>query len=35
MALGATGFSLRFDHHSKDHYCEEMEAMVEVVKDLD
>jgi len=34
-ALGATGFSLRFDHHSKDHYCEEMEAMVEVVKDLD
>jgi hypothetical protein len=30
VAIGATGFSLRFDHHSKAHYGEEMEAMKEV-----
>jgi alkanesulfonate monooxygenase SsuD/methylene tetrahydromethanopterin reductase-like flavin-dependent oxidoreductase (luciferase family) len=29
-AIGATGFSLRFDHHSKAHYGEEMAAMQEV-----
>jgi probable F420-dependent oxidoreductase len=28
VALGATGFSLRFDHHSPAHYAEQMEAMV-------
>ena len=30
MALGATGFSLRFDHHSMAHYLEQMEAMTAV-----
>jgi probable F420-dependent oxidoreductase len=30
VALGATGFSLRFDHHSKAHYAEEMAAMAEL-----
>jgi probable F420-dependent oxidoreductase len=34
MAIGATGFSLRFDHHSLDHYCEQMEAMTVVVAEL-
>ena len=34
VGLGATGFSLRFDHHSLAHYCEEMEAMNEVVRQL-
>ena len=29
-AIGATGFSLRFDHHSRAHYGEEMAAMQEV-----
>jgi probable F420-dependent oxidoreductase len=26
VAIGATGFSLRFDHHSLAHYCEQMAA---------
>ena len=30
-AIGATGFSLRFDHRSRAHYGEQMEAMVAVV----
>jgi probable F420-dependent oxidoreductase len=30
MTLGATGFSLRFDHRSMAHYCEQMAAVVEV-----
>jgi probable F420-dependent oxidoreductase len=33
-AIGATGFSLRFDHHSKAHYGEEMAAMQEVAARL-
>ncbi|HVB91837.1 MAG TPA: TIGR03619 family F420-dependent LLM class oxidoreductase [Acidimicrobiales bacterium] len=31
VEAGATGFSLRFNHHSLAHYCEQMEAMVTVV----
>ena len=31
-AIGATGFSLRFDHRSRAHYSEQMEAMVAVVR---
>ena len=31
VALGATGFSLRFDHHSPSHYCEQMAALQLVV----
>ena len=27
VAIGATGFSLRFDHHSPAHYCEQMAAL--------
>jgi len=34
MALGATGFSLRFDHHSLAHYLEQMEAMTAVAAGL-
>jgi len=34
VAVGATGFSLRFDHHSMAHYCEQMEAMASVAADL-
>ena len=34
LAIGATGFSLRFDHHSRAHYCEEMAAMTEVAATL-
>jgi hypothetical protein len=34
VAIGATGFSLRFDHHSLTHYCEQMEAMTEVAASL-
>jgi probable F420-dependent oxidoreductase len=34
VAIGATGFSLRFDHHSQAHYCEQMEAMMAVVSAL-
>jgi probable F420-dependent oxidoreductase len=30
LDLGATGFSVRFDHHSPAHYCEQMEALVGV-----
>jgi probable F420-dependent oxidoreductase len=33
-AIGATGFSLRFDHHSRAHYGEEMAAMQEVAARL-
>jgi len=32
VALGATGFSVRFDHHSPDHYCEQMAALRSVVE---
>jgi probable F420-dependent oxidoreductase len=35
VALGATGFSLRFDHHSKAHYLEEMESMMAVAATID
>jgi len=31
VALGATGFSVRFDHHSPGHYCEQMAALRSVV----
>jgi probable F420-dependent oxidoreductase len=31
VALGATGFSLRFDHRSQSHYCEQMAALRSVV----
>jgi probable F420-dependent oxidoreductase len=34
VAIGATGFSLRFDHNSMAHYVEQMEAMVKVAADL-
>ncbi|HEX3793596.1 MAG TPA: TIGR03619 family F420-dependent LLM class oxidoreductase [Acidimicrobiales bacterium] len=34
VAIGATGFSLRFEHHSMAHYCEQMEAMQAVVAQL-
>ena len=30
VALGATGFCLRFAHQSLHHYCEQMAAMVDV-----
>jgi probable F420-dependent oxidoreductase len=33
-ALGATGFSLRFDHHSLAHYLEQMEAMAAAAASL-
>ena len=33
-AIGATGFSLRFDHRSRSHYCEQMAAMVELAVTL-
>ena len=32
VALGATGFSVRFDHHSPSHYCEQMAALRSVVE---
>ena len=32
--LGATGFSLRFDHHSKAHYIEQMGAMADLAPEL-
>lgn len=32
VAVGATGFSLRFDHHSPAHYAEQMEATQKLVK---
>lgn len=34
VTIGATGFSVRFDHHSPTHYCEQMEALVSVVQSL-
>jgi len=34
VALGATGFCLRFAHQSMAHYCEQMEAMVAVASHL-
>jgi probable F420-dependent oxidoreductase len=34
VAIGATGFSLRFDHHSLAHYGEEMAAMQELAGTL-
>jgi probable F420-dependent oxidoreductase len=34
VALGATGFSLRFDHHSRAHFGEEMAAMQELAGTL-
>ncbi len=34
VAIGATGFSLRFDHHSRAHYCEEMAALADLAVDL-
>jgi probable F420-dependent oxidoreductase len=34
IALGATGFCLRFEHDSRAHYCEQMEAMVPVAAEL-
>jgi probable F420-dependent oxidoreductase len=35
LALGATGFSLRFDHHSLSHYCEQMDAMASLAANLE
>jgi probable F420-dependent oxidoreductase len=35
VAIGASGFSLRFDHHSRQHYCEQMQAMAELAPELD
>jgi probable F420-dependent oxidoreductase len=32
VALGATGFSLRFEHHSPGHYCEQMAALRSLVE---
>ncbi len=32
VALGATGFSVRFDHHSRSHFCEQMAALKSVVR---
>jgi probable F420-dependent oxidoreductase len=34
VEVGATGLSLRFDHHSRTHYIEQMEALQEVVRVL-
>jgi probable F420-dependent oxidoreductase len=34
VEVGATGLSLRFDHHSRTHYIEQMEALQEVVRAL-
>jgi len=31
VAIGATGFSLRFEHRSMAHFCEQMEALVTVL----
>jgi probable F420-dependent oxidoreductase len=31
VAIGATGFSVRFDHHSPAHFCEQMAALRSVV----
>ena len=32
VAIGATGFSVRFDHHSPAHYCEQMAALKSLVQ---
>ncbi len=32
VSLGATGFSVRFDHHSAAHYCEQMAALQALVR---
>ena len=32
VALGATGFSLRFEHHSPGHFCEQMAALRSLVE---
>ena len=32
VAIGATGFSLRFDHHSAAHFCEQMAATKSVIE---
>ena len=32
--LGATGLSLRFRHHSRTHYIEQLQAMQELVAGL-
>ncbi len=32
VALGATGFSVRFEHHSPGHYCEQMAALRSLVE---
>jgi probable F420-dependent oxidoreductase len=34
IALGATGFCLRFAHQSMEHYCEQMEAMMAIAPHL-
>jgi hypothetical protein len=34
VALGATGFCLRFAHESQAHYCEQMAAMMAVAPDV-
>jgi probable F420-dependent oxidoreductase len=34
VAIGASGFSVRFDHRSLAHYCEQMEALVAVASPL-
>jgi probable F420-dependent oxidoreductase len=35
ITIGATGFSLRFDHHSLSHYCEQMDAMATLAANLE
>jgi probable F420-dependent oxidoreductase len=35
VAIGATGFSLRFDHHSRTHYGEQMDAMASLAANLE
>jgi hypothetical protein len=32
VAIGATGFSVRFEHHSLSHFCEQMAALQSVVR---
>ncbi|MGP0032110.1 MAG: LLM class F420-dependent oxidoreductase [Acidimicrobiales bacterium] len=34
LAIGATGLSLRFDHRSRAHYCEEMAALADLAVEL-
>ena len=33
-AIGATGLNVRFVHHSRDHYCEQLAALVAVAPSL-